>query len=203
MLNIFIVRVLFFIGLFLYSNVIIFAQSLDSLKLSYVESKSLSHNKILSLTRDKNSWRWLSLLPNISISSHYDPFTQVYRPSINFSISLHNLSHYLQNNTRNRIEREKLALSLHQQLNNEISSIEAEILDIQRDSIALVYEEKNLNLLQQFNIIKSKQYEQNQINLEEKIRHELQLNDKINTFNIRKLNYNNRREKLINKLKKQ
>ncbi|MDO4764106.1 MAG: hypothetical protein Q4A00_06960 [Flavobacteriaceae bacterium] len=195
------VRFCYILSLFFVCH--LYAQDLYSLKSSYVENQIHKNNKILSLTRDKNSWRWLSLLPNISISSHYDPFTQVYRPSINFSISLHNLSHYLQNNTRNRIEREKLALSLHQQLNNEISSIEAEILDIQRDSIALVYEEKNLDLLQQFNIIKSKQYEQNQINLEEKIRHELQLNDKLNAFNIRKLNYLNRREKLINKLKKQ
>lgn len=195
------VRFFYILSLFFVYH--LYAQDLYSLKSSYVENQIHKNNKILSLTREKKSWRWLSLLPNVSISSHYDPFTQIYRPSINFSLSLHNLSHYLQNNTRNRIEREKLALSLHQQLNNEIASIEAEILDIQRDSIALVYEEKNLALLQQFNIIKSKQYEQNQINLEEKIRHELQLNDKLNAFNIRKLNYLNRREKLINKLKKQ
>lgn len=188
--------------LFLYTNTIL-AQSLDSLKLSYIESKTLSHNKVISLTRDKKNWRWLSLLPNVSISSSYDPFTQEYKPSINLSLSLHNLSHYLQNNTRNRIEREKLALSLQNNLHTDITNIEAEILDIQRDSVSLVYEEKNLALLQQFNIIKSKQYEQNQINLEEKIRYELQLNEKLNAFNIRKLNYLNRRKKLINKLKKQ
>lgn len=181
--------------LFLYTNTIL-AQSLDSLKLSYIESKTLSHNKVISLTRDEKNWRWLSLLPNVSISSSYDPFTQEYKPSINLSLSLHNLSHYLQNNTRNRIEREKLALSLKNNLHTDITNIEAEILDIQRDSVSLVYEEKNLALLQQFNIIKSKQYEQNQINLEEKIRYELQLNEKLNAFNIRKLNYNNRRKKI-------
>ncbi|AFR36384.1 hypothetical protein OKE68_05885 [Riemerella anatipestifer] len=161
-----------------------------------------THNKILSLTSQKKSWRWLSLLPSVSVSSTWDPFTQVYRPMVNFGITLSNLSTYIQVSNRNRIEREKLAISLQEQLSSEINTIDAEILDLQRDSIALAYEYQNITLLEELNTIKLKQYEQNQINLEEKIRHQMNLNNSKNTFEIRKINYINRRNKLINKLKK-
>lgn len=181
---------------------IIWGQDLDSLRLSYIDNQQQKNNKILALTREKKSWKWLSLAPNISLSSQYDPFRQTYKPMINIGLSLHNLSQYLQAYSRNRIEREKLAISLQDQLNNDIISIDTEIIDIQRDSIALAYEEKNIALLEELNIIKSKQYEQNQINLEEKIRHQMQLNNSKNAFEIRKLNYVNRRKKLILKLKR-
>lgn len=179
----------------------IFAQNIDSIRLSYIEQQQQKNNKILALTREKKSWKWLSLAPNVSVSSSWDPFTQIYRPMVNFGLSLHNLSQYLQVSARNRIEREKLAISLADQLNNDINAIDAEILDIQRDSIYLVYEEKNIALLQELNEIKIKQYEQNQINLEEKIRHQMQLNNSKNAFEIKKLGYINRKQKLVNKLK--
>ncbi len=57
-------------------------------------------------------------------------------------------------------------------------------------------------LLEELYTIKSKQYEQNQINLEEKIRHQMNLNNSKHSFEIRKLNYENKQKKLINKLKK-
>lgn len=88
-------------------------------------------------------------------------------------------------------------------LNADINSIDAEIIDIQRDSIALIFEEKNIKLLQELHTIKSKQYEKNQINLEDKINNEITLNNRINEFELRKINYTNRRKKLENKLKSQ
>lgn len=182
---------------------VIWGQDLDRLKVMYTENIVHKNNKIIALTREKKSWRWLSLLPSVSVSSSWDPFTRVYKPMVNFGISLSNISTYLQVANRNRIEREKLAISLQDQLHRQIISIEDEILDIQRDSIALVYEEKNIALLEELNIIKSRQYEQNQINLEEKIRHQMQLNNSKNAFAIKQLNYYNRKKKLVNKLKKQ
>lgn len=156
----------------------------------------------INLISEKKSLRWLSLLPSVSISSTWDPFTQIYRPTVNFGISLHNISNYIQLSNRNRIEREKLAISLQDQLHREIISIDSEIIDIQRDSIALVYEEKNLDLLEELYTIKTKQYEENKINLEEKIKYQINLNNSRNSFEIRRLNYAKRRDKLINKLKK-
>lgn len=197
------IRFRYVLSLFIVCNLFAQDNDLDSLRLSYIENITHKNNKILALTREKKSWKWLSLAPNVSLSSQYDPFTQIYRPSVNVSFSLHNISTFLQNNARNRIEREKLAISLADQLNNDINAIDAEILDIQRDSIALVYEEKNIALLEELNIIKSRQYEQNQINLEEKIRHQMQLNNSKNAFAIKQLNYYNRKKKLVNKLKKQ
>lgn len=122
---------------------------------------------------------------------------------VNFGFSLHNISNYLQTNARNRIEREKLAIQLQEKLSNELGAINAELLDIQRDSIALIFEEKNIVLLEQLYTIKSTQYAKNQINLEEKINNEINLNNKKNDFQIRKLNYINRRKKLMEKLKSQ
>lgn len=186
----------------IFGNNFYHTQSLDELKNKYTQTQINKHENLLNLTREKKSWHWLSLLPSVSVSSSWDPFTRVYKPTVNFGISLSNISTYLQVANRNRIEHEKLAISLQDQLHREIISIDAEILDIHRDSIALSYEEKNIALLEELNIIKSKQYDQNQINLEEKIRHQMQLNNSKNAFEIKLLNYNNRRKKLINKLKK-
>lgn len=122
---------------------------------------------------------------------------------VHVGISLHNISNYLQVNARNRIEREKLALQLQEKLNADLGAINAEILEIQKDSIALVFEERNINLLKELHTIKSKQYQANQINLEDKINNEINLNNKINDFEIRKLGYLNRRQKLVSKLKSQ
>ena len=122
---------------------------------------------------------------------------------VNITFSLHNISTFLQTNARNRIEREKLAIQLQEKLSNELGAINAELLDIQRDSIALIFEEKNIVLLEQLYTIKSTQYNKNQINLEEKINNEINLNNKKNDFQIRKLNYINRRKKLMEKLKSQ
>ena len=122
---------------------------------------------------------------------------------VNITFSLHNISTFLQTNARNRIEREKLAIQLQEKLSNELGAINAELLDIQRDSIALIFEEKNIVLLEQLYTIKSTQYTKNQINLEEKINNEINLNNKKNDFQIRKLNYINRRKKLMEKLKSQ
>ena len=122
---------------------------------------------------------------------------------VNITFSLHNISTFLQTNARNRIEREKLSIQLQDHLNADINSIDAEIIDIQRDSIALIFEEKNIKLLQELHTIKSKQYEKNQINLEDKINNEITLNNRINEFELRKINYTNRRKKLENKLKSQ
>lgn len=116
------------------------AQNFSDLRNNYVKSRIDDNSNLVQLTRDKKSWRWLSLLPSVSVSSTWDPFTQVYRPMVNFGISLSNLSTYMQVSNRNRIEREKLAISLQDQLNSDINSIDAELLDIQRDSIALVYD---------------------------------------------------------------
>lgn len=186
----------------IFGNNFYHTQSLDELKNKYTQTQINKHENLLNLTREKKSWKWLSLLPSISVSSSWDPFTRTYQPMVNFGVSLHHFSNYIQIANRNRIEREKLAISLQDQLNNDINAIDTEILDIQRDSIYLAYEEKNITLLEELNIIKSRQYEQNQINLEEKIRHQMQLNNSKNAFAIKKLNYNNRRKKLINKLKK-
>ncbi|WP_425413722.1 TolC family protein [Riemerella columbina] len=161
-----------------------------------------TNSQLIKLTSEKKSWKWLSLLPTVSVSSTWDPFTQVYRPTVNFGISLSNLSNYIQTSNRNRIEREKLAISLQEQLSSQLIAIDAEILDLKRDSIALTYEHKNIMLLEELYTIKSKQYEQNQINLEEKIRHQMNLNNSKHSFEIRKLNYENKQKKLINKLKK-
>ena len=122
---------------------------------------------------------------------------------VNITFSLHNISTFLQTNARNRIEREKLSIQLQDHLNADINSIDAEIIDIQRDSIALIFEEKNIKLLQELHTIKSMQYEKNQINLEDKINNEITLNNRINEFELRKINYTNRRKKLENKLKSQ
>ena len=122
---------------------------------------------------------------------------------VNFGFSLHNISNYLQTSSRNRIEREKLTIQLAEKLNNEIISINAELLDIQRDSIALIFEEKNIILLEELHTIKTTQYSKNQINLEEKINNEINLNNRKNDFHIRKLNYINRRKKLMEKIKSQ
>ena len=178
------------------------SQNFDSLKINYIEQKKLENHNLIELTKDKKNWKWLSLAPNISVSSSWDPFTRVYKPMLNFSISLHNISTYLQTNARNRIEREKLSIQLQEKLSNEIGSINGEILEIQKDSIALVFEEKNIKLLKELYTIKSKQYQQNQINLEDKINNEINLNNKINDFELRKLSYINRRKKLMEKLKK-
>ncbi|MHA3046040.1 hypothetical protein JSO59_001530 [Riemerella anatipestifer] len=78
---------------------------------------------------------------------------------VNFGITLSNLSTYIQVSNRNRIEREKLAISLQEQLSSEINTIDAEILDLQRDSIALAYEYQNITLLEELNTIKLKQYD--------------------------------------------
>lgn len=137
------------------------------------------------------------------MSNSYNPFTGTYRPVFSAGISLSNIATYLQTKNRNRIEREKLSISLSEKLNNEILNIDAEILEIQRDSISLVFDEKNLVLLEELFLIKSKQYDKNQINLEEKIKHQINLNNSKNAFEIKKLNYLNRKQKLINKLKKQ
>lgn len=178
------------------------SQSLDSLRFSYIQYNISNNTRKINLTSDKKSWKWLSLLPSVSLSSSWDPFTQVYRPMVNFGISLSNISTYLQVANRNRIEREKLAISLHDNLLSDINAIDAEILDIQKDSIALAYELQNIKLLEELYTIKIKQYEQNQINLEEKIRHQMNLNNSKNSFELRKLNYANRKQKLINKLQK-
>ena len=178
------------------------AQNFDSLKINYIEQKKLENHNLIELTKDKKNWKWLSLAPNISVSSSWDPFTRVYKPMLNFSISLHNISTYLQTNARNRIEREKLSIQLQEKLSNDIGAINGEILEIQKDSIALVFEEKNIKLLKELYTIKSIQYQQNQINLEDKINNEINLNNKINDFELRKLSYINRRKKLMEKLKK-
>ena len=179
------------------------SQNFDSLKTNYLDSKNLQNQNLIELTKDKKNWKWLSLAPNLSVSSSWDPFTRVYKPMVNFGFSLHNISNYLQTNARNRIEREKLAIQLQEKLSNELGAINAELLDIQRDSIALIFEEKNIVLLEQLYTIKSTQYAINQINLEEKINNEINLNNKKNDFQIRKLNYINRRKKLMEKLKSQ
>ncbi len=178
------------------------SQNFDSLKLDYQKSILVQNQNLIELTKDKKNWKWLSLAPNVSLSSSWDPFTRVYRPMVNFTFSLHNISTFLQTNARNRIEREKLSIQLQDQLNADINSVDAEIMDIKKDSIALIFEEKNIKLLQELHGIKSKQYEKNQINLEDKINNEINLNNRINDFELRKLNYINRRKKLENKLKK-
>lgn len=180
----------------------IYSQNLHYFKKNYIENKINENNNLINLTKEKKSLRWLSLLPSVSISSTWDPFTQIYRPTVNFGISLHNISNYIQLSNRNRIEREKLAISLHEQLHRELNQIDSEILDLQKDSIALVYELQNITLLEELYNIKNKQYEENKINLEEKIKYQMNLNNSRNSFEIKKLNYANRREKLINKLKK-
>lgn len=139
-------KYIYIIFLFFFSYNI-YSQNLYYFKKKYIENKINENNNLINLTKEKKSLRWLSLLPSVSISSTWDPFTQIYRPTVNFGISLHNISNYIQLSNRNRIEREKLAISLQDQLQREIISIDSEILDIQRDSIALVYEEKNLDLL--------------------------------------------------------
>ena len=179
------------------------SQNFDSLKTNYLDSKNLQNQNLIELTKDKKNWKWLSLAPNLSVSSSWDPFTRVYKPMVNITFSLHNISTFLQTNARNRIEREKLSIQLQDHLNADINSIDAEIIDIQRDSIALIFEEKNIKLLQELHTIKSKQYEKNQINLEDKINNEITLNNRINEFELRKINYTNRRKKLENKLKSQ
>lgn len=178
------------------------AQELDNLKQDYIKYRVETNSNLIKLTAEKKSWKWLSLLPTVSLSSSWDPFTQAYKPMVNFGISLSNLSSYIQNANRNRIEREKLNISLQEQLVSENNAIDAEILDLQKDSIALIYEQQNIKLLEELNTIKSKQYEQNQINLEEKIRHQIILNNNKNAFEIKKLNYKNKKKKLINKLTK-
>ncbi|MDY6026225.1 TolC family protein [Bergeyella zoohelcum] len=194
-------KYIYIIFLFFFSYNI-YSQNLYYFKKNYIENKINENNNLINLTKEKKSLRWLSLLPSVSISSTWDPFTQIYRPTVNFGISLHNISNYIHLANRNRIEREKLAISLQDQLHREIISIDSEIIDIQRDSIALVYEEKNLDLLEELYTIKNKQYEENKINLEEKIKYQMNLNNSRNSFELRKLNYANRRDKLINKLKK-
>ena len=179
------------------------AQDFDSLKVNYIERKKLENSNLIELTRDKKNWKWLSLAPSVTVSSSWDPFTRVYKPMLNFGFSLHNISNYLQTSSRNRIEREKLTIQLQEKLSNELGAINAELLDIQRDSIALIFEEKNIILLEQLYTIKSTQYAKNQINLEEKINNEINLNNRKNDFQIRKLNYINRRKKLMEKLKSQ
>ena len=179
------------------------AQDFDSLKVNYIERKKLENSNLIELTRDKKNWKWLSLAPSVTVSFSWDPFTRVYKPMVNFGFSLHNISNYLQTSSRNRIEREKLTIQLAEKLNNEIISINAELLDIQRDSIALIFEEKNIILLEELHTIKTTQYSKNQINLEEKINNEINLNNRKNDFHIRKLNYINRRKKLMEKIKSQ
>ena len=179
------------------------AQDFDSLKVNYIERKKLENSNLIELTRDKKNWKWLSLAPSVTVSSSWDPFTRVYKPMLNFGFSLHNISNYLLTSSRNRIEREKLTIQLQEKLSNELGAINAELLDIQRDSIALIFEEKNIILLEQLYTIKSTQYAKNQINLEEKINNEINLNNRKNDFQIRKLNYINRRKKLMEKLKSQ
>lgn len=178
------------------------SQTFDSLRTNYLDSKKVQNQNLIELTKDKKNWKWLSLAPNVSLSSSWDPFTRVYKPMVNFTFSLHNVSTFLQTNARNRIEREKLSIQLQEQLISDANSIDAEILDIQKDSIALIYEKKNIELLQELHTIKAKQYEKNQINLEDKINNQINLNNRINDFELRKLNYINRRKKLENKLKK-
>ena len=179
------------------------SQNFDSLKVNYIERKKLENSNLIELTRDKKNWKWLSLAPSVTVSFSWDPFTRVYKPMVNFGFSLHNISNYLQTSSRNRIEREKLTIQLAEKLNNEIISINAELLDIQRDSIALIFEEKNIILLEELHTIKTTQYSKNQINLEEKINNEINLNNRKNDFHIRKLNYINRRKKLMEKIKSQ
>lgn len=178
------------------------SQTFGSLRTNYLDSKKVQNQNLIELTKDKKNWKWLSLAPNVSFSSSWDPFTRVYKPMVNFTFSLHNVSTFLQTNARNRIEREKLSIQLQEQLISDANSIDAEILDIQKDSIALIYEKKNIELLQELHTIKAKQYEKNQINLEDKINNQINLNNRINDFELRKLNYINRRKKLEKKLKK-
>lgn len=191
------------IFLLIFNTSISHAQNFDSLKIKFIEQKKLENSNLIELTRDKKNWKWLSLAPSVTVSFSWDPFTRVYKPMVNFGFSLHNISNYLQTSSRNRIEREKLTIQLAEKLNNEIISINAELLDIQRDSIALIFEEKNIILLEQLYTIKSTQYAKNQINLEEKINNEINLNNRKNDFHIRKLNYINRRKKLMEKIKSQ
>lgn len=64
----------------------------------------------------------------------------------------------------------------------------------------MAFEEKNLELLRQLYEIKLKQYQKNQINLEEKINLEINLNNKTNAYELRKINYINRRKRLLQKM---
>lgn len=123
--------------------------------------KKIEMRKIDSLTsfyREKNSLKFLAILPNLS----YD----LRNNSVNVGLNISNLSSYFIVKKRNDIEFERLKFQLFQDLNNKLEKLESEYLNLKNQFEFLQLENQNFELKKELFELKKSQYEKNKIPLE-------------------------------------
>lgn len=96
------------------SCVLVHSQILD-----YKTSLKNINDKILSNYSDKNSKKWLSILPSIN----YDIDSQTFNVGISFS----NFSRYFQQKQRNKIQLAQLEARLEEKMSNDLEKLELKI----------------------------------------------------------------------------
>lgn len=130
----------------------------DSIFSNFKKLEIQKVDSVTSLNQEKNSLKYLSMLPTLN----YD----VRNSSFGVGISFSNISTYLQQSKRNQIEAQKLQFQLVQALDLKIDKLENEYNLILNSYEIIQLENENFSLsLELFNLKKS-QYENNKIPLE-------------------------------------
>lgn len=150
--------------LFIFCSQKIYTQTpiyLESLLQLYKETQEKKIDSICQLTKQKSGLLWLNLLP--STSYNYNPLLD--RNFLSFGVSLSNIGTYAMQKNNNRIEVEKLKISLKTALDNKLIQFSTEINQVVADSLEIETQTKIYDLLKKSHEILREQYAKNQINL--------------------------------------
>lgn len=170
----------------------LFSQNLSDSLISYKKVEKAKIDTLLKLQKDKKGLLWLNLLPGVI----YD----IDRNIFNLSLNLSNISVYLQQKQRNRIERAKLEVQLTENLRNDLISIEKEVFLLKSDSTEVVLLENNYKLSQKLLSIVEKQYKNNEINAESFLKFQQEHTKSEIAYKTSQIKYLARKEKLIKTL---
>ena len=132
------------------------SQVLDLSNFNQTEVKKI--DSIINFNQQKNSYKYLVLLPNLS----YNPIDN----SFGLGINLSNFSNYFQTKKRNEIESEKLKFQLLENQNKKIENLQNEFELIQNSFEILILEIQNTAITKEIFNLKKSQYENNKITLE-------------------------------------
>jgi len=181
-----------FISFSLLLSINIFSQNIENKILKYKIFRDQINDSIIFLTKEKNKLFYLNFLPSVSYNFLDNSF--------NAGINLSSFTNYFQQKNRNKIEREKLRLSLTEKLDNEILKIIQEAELLQQDSINIFSDTISVYLLNELKQIKDNQFKNNQLIVEDYNQFLQMYHAKINNLNAQKQAYFLRRKNLLRKI---
>lgn len=140
----------------------------------YRKVKDNEIDSILNIYQENENLKFLSFLPSIN----YDALNN----SFNVGISISNISTFIQNRKRNKIELARLEADLNNQADQDFQKIEFEIMNFRQDLNEFLFELRNLEIYGQLFEIQIGKHKAGEITTEDFLKEKLDFTQKLNSY---------------------